>query len=232
MSAQEFSSGEQQVPLIELYTSEGCSSCPPADRWMSKLKSHKSLWSGFVPVALHVDYWDYIGWKDPFASREYSQRQRQIARENDESTVYTPGVRKAGEEWQTWRLWGAPTESDALNVGNLNISVGVDGQFHAEFDSNVPNGRFQLNVAVLGIGLSTDVKRGENRGKVLHHDFVVLGLSHFSSAQAGKWSGEIARPIVAAEQYAIAAWVSHKGRTKPLQATGGYLLRSLWPLSL
>ena len=70
--AQQFSSSEEQVPLIELYTSEGCSSCPPTDRWMSNLKLHDSFWSGFVPMALHVDNWDYIGWKDPFASREYS----------------------------------------------------------------------------------------------------------------------------------------------------------------
>jgi len=85
-NAQQFMSGEKQVPLIELYTSEGCSSCPPADRWMSKLTAHEDLWSGFVPIALHVDYWDYIGWKDPYASREYSQRQRQIAAERQETS--------------------------------------------------------------------------------------------------------------------------------------------------
>ena len=77
--AQTFESNNEQVSLIELYTSEGCSSCPPAERWLSKLADDESLWSHFVPLAFHVDYWDYIGWKDPYASKEYSQRQRRYA---------------------------------------------------------------------------------------------------------------------------------------------------------
>jgi len=231
-NAQQFSSGEQRVPLIELYTSEGCSSCPPADKWMSTLKAHEALWSGFVPVALHVDYWDYIGWKDPFASREYSQRQRQIAAENNERTVYTPGVRKAGDEWRTWRLWGAPTQNDGPDVGKLSLSVESDGNFSADFDSVLGQENLQLNVAVLGLGLSTDVKRGENRGKTLSHDFVVLGLSRFSSAKTNQWSGLIEQPSINAGRYAIAAWISEKGRTKPVQATGGYLESGIWKSTL
>ena len=228
VSAQEFVSSEEQVPLIELYTSEGCSSCPPADKWMSTLKEHESLWSGFVPVALHVDYWDYIGWEDPFASREYSQRQRQIAAENQERTVYTPGVRKAGAEWRSWRLWGTPTDDDAPLVGMLELSVDEKGHFQASFDSKLDNNDMQLNVAVLGLGLSNDVKSGENQGKTLDHDFVVLGLSRFSSAQGNVWSGSIDQPQIDASRYAIAAWVSPKGRTKPVQATGGYLAGKVW----
>ena len=226
--AQQFSSSEAQVPLIELYTSEGCSSCPPADKWMSTLKAHESLWNGFVPLALHVDYWDYIGWKDPYASREYSQRQRQIAAEYNERTVYTPGVRKAGDEWRTWRLWGAPTNDDAPLVGKLAVSVDTDGKFNAEFDAKNKSSDLQLNVAVLGLGLSNEVTRGENRGKTLKHDFVVLGLSRYSSADINSWSGVIEQPAVVAGRYAIAAWVSEKGRTKPVQATGGYLAKSVW----
>ena len=76
-----FESTSQQTALLELYTSEGCSSCPPADRWLSKLKNEEGLWTRFIPVALHVDYWDYIGWKDRFASPEYSNRQRKYAKE-------------------------------------------------------------------------------------------------------------------------------------------------------
>ncbi len=228
VASQEFTSSDAQVPLIELYTSEGCSSCPPADKWMSTLKSHESLWNGFVPIALHVDYWDYIGWDDPFASREYSQRQRQIAAEYDERTVYTPGVRKAGEEWRSWRLWGAPTDDDAPVVGKLKVSIDQAGSFTAEFDSQAGDGDLQLNLAVLGLDLSTQVTRGENQGKTLDHDFVVLGLSRFSGAQMNTWSGSIERPSIDASRYAIAAWVSKKGRTTPVQATGGYLTSQIW----
>ncbi len=91
-------SPETQVSLLELYTSEGCSSCPPADRWISKLKKDDRLWSSMIPVAFHVDYWDYIGWKDRFASPEYSLRQRNYARSKNLKTVYTPGFLLNGEE--------------------------------------------------------------------------------------------------------------------------------------
>src|SRR5690348_8781739 len=71
-----FESGDTQTPLLELYTSEGCSSCPPAEAWLSQLKKSPKLWKDFVPVSFHVDYWDYLGWKDPFAMKAYSRRQQ------------------------------------------------------------------------------------------------------------------------------------------------------------
>ena len=94
----DFESGEHKVSLLELYTSEGCSSCPPADRWLSDLKNHHQLWKNVVPVAFHVDYWDYIGWQDRFADGRYSQRQRDFAREQSLTTVYTPGFILNGKE--------------------------------------------------------------------------------------------------------------------------------------
>ena len=78
-----FTSGEQQVSLIELYTSEGCSSCPPADRFVRSLGKQDGLFSAFIPLAFHVDYWDYIGWADPYASPAFSERQRRYAQLQD-----------------------------------------------------------------------------------------------------------------------------------------------------
>jgi len=229
IQAQTFESGEQQVPVIELYTSEGCSSCPPADRWLSGLSDDKNLWSGFVPLAFHVDYWDYIGWKDPYARKEYSQRQRRYAAEYGESTVYTPGMRKSGEEWRSWRFFGKPENGDAQTVGKIELTVNNGGQFEAQFFASEQSDTkpSQLNVAILGVGLSNDVTRGENSGKTLKHDFVVLGISSFSSAEDGKWAGTIPSPEVKAQKYAVAAWVTEGGRLTPLQATGGYLTASL-----
>jgi hypothetical protein len=235
--AQDFVSGDKQVPLIELYTSEGCSSCPPADKWLSSLKHNQHLFEGFVPLAFHVDYWDYIGWEDPFASPEYSQRQRHYAHENQEATVYTPGVRKGGEEWRTWRLWGGPTSDNAPIVGSLSLSIDKSGEFKAKFDVS-GNGRFQLNIAVLGLNLESKVKRGENRGKTLKHDFVVLGLSRYASANTNDWAGQINRPEIIDElkinskKVALAAWVSEKGSPRPIQAVGGYLDSATWVSSL
>lgn len=218
--AQEFESPEEQVQLIELYTSEGCSSCPPADRWLSSLKNSDSLWSRFVPLAFHVDYWDYIGWKDPYASREHSQRQRRYAREFGESTVYTPGVRKAGEEWRNWRSRPNLDELSGQKVGKLAINVERDGRFKASFSSDKP---MQLNIALLGLDLSNEVSRGENRGRTLEHDFVVLGVSSYSTADVGQWQGELPQPSTPAKRYAVAAWVTQGGSLAPVQATGGYL---------
>ena len=93
-------SPETRTNLIELYTSEGCSSCPPADQWLSRLKVHPQLWHQLVPIAFHVDYWDYIGWQDRFAKPEFSERQRLYARQNNLSTVYTPALVLNGTEWR------------------------------------------------------------------------------------------------------------------------------------
>ena len=131
--AQTFESGNKPVSLIELYTSQGCSSCPPADRWLSSLNDDENLWSKFVPMAFHVDYWDYIGWKDPFASKEYSQRQRRYAGEYGESTVYTPGVRKNGAEWRLWRFFGDPESKQDIDSGNIRITVDENGAFIASY---------------------------------------------------------------------------------------------------
>jgi len=224
LSAQQFESGPKQVSLLELYTSEGCSSCPPADRWLSGLKSASTLWSEFVPLAFHVDYWDYIGWEDRFASREYSQRQRRYAHEFKESTVYTPGVRRNGEDWRGWRFAEAINVASAEEVGELVLSVNERGHFSASFDPLDQNlDSSVLNIAVLAQGLTTEVKRGENRGKTLTHDFVVVGLSSFASAETGRWSGVLPAPKEEATKYALAAWVSNGKKLQALQATGGYL---------
>lgn len=93
----------ERVALLELYTSEGCSSCPPADRWLSELKTNNELWTRVVPVAFHVDYWDYLGWPDRFAAASFSNRQREYALQGAVSTVYTPGLIYNGSEWRDWR---------------------------------------------------------------------------------------------------------------------------------
>ena len=225
-AAQSFSSGEKAVAVVELFTSEGCSSCPPADRWLSGLKADPDLWNSFIPMAFHVDYWDYIGWKDPYASRANSQRQRRYAAEYSERTVYTPGLRLNGEDWRAWRRGGQIAAKTAEDIGVLSIKVDDDYSFDASFSSsadNQPLSGMQLNVAILGMGLSQNVTRGENHGKTLNHDFVVLESAAFASAELGRWSGKLPAPSVDASEYALVAWVSSAGRQSPLQATGGLL---------
>ncbi len=223
---QTFSSTEQPTALIELYTSEGCSSCPPADRWLSSLKSDDGLWSKFVPVAFHVDYWDYIGWPDRFADNRYSQRQRRYAHEFSERTVYTPGIRWAGYEWRSWRRGELPDETPQETAAVLTMTVDDNGQFTASYPENA--GATRLNVAVLGSELQTEVKRGENHGRTLSHDFVVLDYQVLNVDDNGQWQGTIKKPSIDAPQYSVAVWVSSQNRQIPLQATGGYLSEAIW----
>ena len=91
-------SGPGTAALVELYTSEGCSSCPPADRWLATLGQRYAP-GRVVPLALHVDYWDYIGWKDPYAKREFSLRQRKLSQLQRMALVYTPQVLLQGRDW-------------------------------------------------------------------------------------------------------------------------------------
>ena len=114
-----------RVSLLELYTSEGCSSCPPADRWVSKLRDDPRLWHEVVPVAFHVDYWDYIGWPDRFASPAFGARQREYARTRHVSTVYTPGLVLAGEEWRSWFFAPVLRVDTDEKAGRLTLGMRV-----------------------------------------------------------------------------------------------------------
>src|SRR6478672_7063889 len=95
-------SPEHSTALVELYTSEGCDSCPPADRWLSSLGGGGQVPRSIVPIALHVDYWDYIGWKDPYANREFSLRQRKLSQLQRLALVYTPQVVLQGHDFPRW----------------------------------------------------------------------------------------------------------------------------------
>lgn len=221
-----FESTNHQVVLLELYTSEGCSSCPPADRWLSTLKTHERLWTDLVPVAFHVDYWDYIGWRDRFASPAYSARQRTYASRGHAHTVYTPGLFLNGNEWRSWFTRRSLEMPGQPEVGILALSVrdkGAQAQFVPVRVSSAP---VVLHLVILGFDIHTSVRAGENRGRELRHDFVVLGYDrkrmekHDGRYQVGL---QVPEPRFSAPTKAIAAWVSLEPDPRPVQAVGGWL---------
>jgi len=219
----ELSSGEMQVPLVELFTSEGCSSCPPADRWLSRLVTDPDLWTKFTPIAFHVDYWDYIGWQDEFAQAKFGDRQRRYAVEGGARFVYTPGFFLKGAEWHGWRtLDSIPREKGEVGVLSLHISgEQVVARFNARDERH---GELTLHVAVLGMNIETHVKAGENNGKSLHHDFVALGVESIRLAKAGMiYRGAMQLPDVRPEiaERAIVAWVADAEQQSPIQSVGG-----------
>jgi hypothetical protein len=221
-----FQSGETQTSLIELFTSEGCSSCPTAEKWISNLKSNPDLWKKVVPIAFHVDYWDRLGWRDRFAKPEFTSRQQRYAAVWGGDSVYTPGFVVNGKEWRGW-FGGNAMPTTSTKVGVLHISLGDDGKLSATFVSETTQPRaLALNVALLGNDLQSDVVRGENAGRKLRHDFVVLELAKTDIvAAANGWTGSVTLPreFAGDKATALAAWVTAPETSAPIQATGGWL---------
>ena len=225
-SGRVFTSADRNVSLVELYTSEGCSSCPPADRWLSQLREDPRLWVDYVPLAFHVDYWDYLGWPDRFADAAYSKRQRSYYKEGAVHTVYTPGMFVGGHEWTGWRRADQPDRRGPADGGLLTATVSGN-QVSIDYAAKGGDSESLIaHVALLGMNLETDVRRGENRGRRLSHDFVVLGTASGAlAATSDRHSADLSIPVSgqAAERYALAVWVSTADAQRPLQATGGYL---------
>lgn len=222
---EEFSSGPQRIGLIELFTSEGCSSCPPADRWLSKLKADPGLWRDFIPISFHVDYWDYIGWKDKFAQADFGDRQRRYAAEGGARVVYTPGVFLNGYDWQGWRSSAAFVADDSP-AGELTVRISGEN-ISARFDApHNKYGEVVLHVAVVGMNLETQVQAGENKGKSLRHDFVTLGVVSARLDQVGTtYETNTQLPDISLKptELGIVAWVSNDKTQAPIQSTGGFL---------
>lgn len=213
------------VALLELYTSEGCSSCPPADRFVSGLRSSMTS-EQIVPLSLHVDYWDYIGWKDAFARRTFSERQRWLSAQAGSRTVYTPEIFVAGHEHRAWQR-GIQDAVRGINAqpaqADIRIAFGKPGDGKLPVEVKARSGRAStLFVALYENGLQTHVKAGENGGVTLRHDYVVrewLGPVSVSPAgDGGVLMRTIALPMKASpKNLGVAAFVQDE-RGEVLQA--------------
>lgn len=173
-------SGPMTAALVELYTSEGCSSCPPADRRLSQLPDRELTADKLVPIALHVDYWDYIGWRDPYAKAAFSERQHWLVNVNHQATVYTPHFFVSGRELGNWSN-DLVSETRRINRQPARANVGLRSSSTkpgilsldlqaSSADISAPLGLF---VAVTESKLVSQVRAGENKGATLVHDHVV-----------------------------------------------------------
>jgi hypothetical protein len=219
-----------RVALVELYTSEGCSSCPPAERWLGQAWP-QARFDQAIPLALHVNYWDYIGWKDPYADPRFTDRQREYARLRNSSTVYTPQVVLQGRDERAWPA-GLNAKVRAINqqpaAWNLKVSAqtGSDqlrlylqADPVAALSGTAPPKAF---VALTYSGLVSKVTRGENAGETLHHDHVVRAFSGPIELNAGNGRAVTQLPIPqgpANVQRQVVAWLETAPGTIA-QATG------------
>ena len=174
-------SGTHITPVVELYTSEGCSSCPPADNWLSTLKTNANVANPAVIQAFHVNYWDYIGWPDRFATPAHTNRQRQISAWNKQNGIYTPQMVLNGGDWRGWGgigpLNSALPVAKTVATTSINlVQTGAD-QFEAVVSpvtgSSGAASRWSAYWTITEHGHITKVKAGENNGETLLHDFVV-----------------------------------------------------------
>ena len=230
-----FSSSAKQATLVELFTSQGCYSCPPADAWLSTWREDERLWSTVVPVAYHVTYWNYLGWRDPFSAAAYDQRQRNMARRVG-TGVYTPGVFANGSEFRSWRRGVAPNRvATGGDVGVLKLNLVRQNNDEVELQATftpaaAADKPLVLEWAWLRTTQHTPVSRGENAGKRLQHDFVAaapgqLRLEPVARDGGATWAGSVNLGSVALEDFAaFAGWVRDRsGAQKVVQATGGWL---------
>lgn len=163
-------SGAQRTPVIELYTSEGCSSCPPADKWLSTLKG-KPL----VVQAFHVSYWDHIGWADRFANPAFNARQRELAKQLGARFVYTPQIVRDGKDWRDYPE--QIPEADESARAQISLQrIGVSDMYEARVKPLLGVTQWSAYWTVTENGHASKVKAGENNGSYLQHDFVVRQL--------------------------------------------------------
>ena len=177
------SSGERMTAVVELYTSEGCDSCPPADRWLSAF-THRTDASSAVALAFHVDYWDRLGWRDRFGSARYTTRQHEQAARQQGAFVYTPQILLQGMDFPRWRSPGGPDAAiAAINALPARAAIEVTATpvdrtaTAVDLRLRVPQPRDRshatIAMALVQDGLVSEVKAGENAGKRLSHDRVV-----------------------------------------------------------
>jgi len=190
--------------LVELFTSQGCSSCPPADRVLSELGDG----DGIIPIAFHVDYWNSLGWQDPFSSARWSTRQRQYARVMPTGRVYTPQAVIQGRQHCVGSRRGCVSEAveEARRLGTTARLEGVlekseEGALQVAIAAtSATEESLEAFVVLIENDLVTEIPRGENARRTLHNDHVVRrvtqalsldGPTEANSAKVGRVTFEL-----------------------------------------
>ena len=219
-------SGTEKNRFIELYTSEGCSSCPSADKWISEFKSSDDLWNDVIPIAFHVDYWDQLGWEDVLADKNFSDRQRQYRHEGSISQVYTPGFVVDGKEWRGFFKRKMLKPAAPVDVGEITLQINSD-TLSANFTPQIEiNDELVFHTALLGFDITNEIQAGENAGKTLYHDFAVIAYHKKNVSLENNTFAtdmQIPRSKQNVGRKAIVVWVSEPSSQSPLQAIGNWL---------
>ena len=191
-------SGARTPVLVELFTSEGCSSCPPADRFLQTLDEQPIAGTEMIVLSEHVDYWNHIGWKDPYSASFYSQRQSAYAKRFGLDSVYTPQMVVDGTSEFVGSNSGLADKAfrKALGVPKLSvhlssISADASNTLHAHLETGALDASFgpreaDVYVAVALNRAESQVSAGENAGHRLAHVSVVKSLTKVGALKQGQ----------------------------------------------
>jgi hypothetical protein len=219
-------SGAQRVALLELYTSEGCDSCPPTDRWVSTLPARGFEAARVVTLAYHVDYWNYLGWTDPFAQARFTERQRFVNARIRNRTIYTPQLMLDGKDYRQGlsydafqnRVVALNRETPGADIA-LSINTGAGTlETTAQIKLHRKDAGTGVFLALYENKLANQVSAGENKGKRLEHDFVVRELAGPFAADAAISHKFRVAPSWKTRDLAVAAFVQPAATGEVLQA--------------
>ncbi len=217
-------SSQQQTAVVELYTSEGCSSCPPADQWLGALIEVPRDELDALVLAFHVDYWDYLGWKDRFGSPRHTSRQRQLGANNNQRSIYTPEFFVDGAEVRgtTKVIEKIRNSNSTTALIQLKLTVSkTDDTLQLELQTTNPealSSDLHSRFIVYESELATDVKRGENSGELLRHQQVVRYMSSARQLEDRSLYSINIDPEWRLENIGVAALVTTAGNKTYLQA--------------
>ena len=225
--AKTFKSGASQIKMLELFSSEGCNSCPPAEKQLYALRSDPKLWKEFVALNFHVDYWNRLGWVDRFSRDQFTQRQNEYAAAWGVSKIYTPEFVLDGKEVGPGFKYFPSSVPQRVGELVLTTSQGKNAEIKLSYVNNSDR-EFKVFFAILGNDLESKVTSGENSGQLLKHNFVVLYLAekelifnkkiNHSEVQFD-WPKLKEGP----SSLSVVAWVINKKSLQYEQAVGGDL---------
>lgn len=225
--AKTFNSGTQQIALLELFSSEGCSSCPAAEKKIYALRSDLNLWKNFTPINFHVDYWNQLGWNDRFSRDQFTKRQNNYATLWNVTRIYTPEFVLNGQELGSDLKTISTDKKQKVIPLILNSSANKISDVEIHFKPT-DSRNLKVYFAVLGNNLESKVTAGENKGEVLKHNFVVLSLDEkeINSTQKTEvikvqfpWPELKEKP----NSLSVVSWIVDSKSSKYIQSIGGDL---------
>ncbi|MGI9543206.1 MAG: DUF1223 domain-containing protein [Cyclobacteriaceae bacterium] len=227
-----FDTSSNGFAVVELFTSQGCSSCPSADRFLSELLQESEAESKeLYALSFHVDYWDRLGWKDPYSRKAFTDRQRAYAQALGTSQVYTPQMVINGQEAfvGSQRNQGRSLVKQALQetpiakIESLSLIV-KDSELMIIAQSPIVDNDVMFNIALVERDIDTEVKRGENSGRTLHHDNVVRVFRSIEMTSGGQTETSITVPQnLDRSKAAIIVFIQEKASMKILTAKSAAL---------